>query len=109
MKLKASSLAKDMLAAAKGPLQDDWPQIRDYASAEFRKLALSIVMIERLYLQEKLTKTEAKLHLRIQKNASQTVLLTVQGLGLLTVERSINAALKVVRDSVNSALGFALL
>jgi hypothetical protein len=37
------------------------------------------------------------------------VLLTLEGLGLLAVEAAINAALKVVSDTVNSAIGFALL
>jgi hypothetical protein len=36
------------------------------------------------------------------------VLLTVEGLGLLAVEQAINAALRVVKDTVNTALGFVL-
>jgi hypothetical protein len=37
------------------------------------------------------------------------VLLTAEGLALLPVEAAINAALKVVRDAINSAIGFALI
>jgi hypothetical protein len=45
----------------------------------------------------------------MQKNSALAVMLTVEGLGLLTVESAINAALGAVRDSVNTAVGFALL
>jgi hypothetical protein len=45
----------------------------------------------------------------MQKNSALAVLLTVQGLGLLTVESAINAALGAVKETVNTALGFLLL
>ena len=47
--------------------------------------------------------------MEIQKNASRTVLLTIEGLGLLAVEAAINAALNVVKDAVNTGIGFTLL
>jgi hypothetical protein len=37
------------------------------------------------------------------------VLLAIQGLGLLSVEAAINAALNVVKNTVNTAVGFALI
>jgi hypothetical protein len=37
------------------------------------------------------------------------VLLTIEGLGILAVEAAINAAIDVVRSSVNTALGWAIL
>jgi hypothetical protein len=37
------------------------------------------------------------------------VLLTLEGLALLTVEEAINAALGVVKTAVDTALGFALI
>ena len=52
---------------------------------------------------------QAELHLQIQKNAMRSVLLTVEGLGLLAAEQAINQALALVKDQVNAAVGFALL
>jgi hypothetical protein len=36
------------------------------------------------------------------------VLLTIEGLGIIAVEQAINAALDVLKDTVNSALDFRL-
>jgi len=45
----------------------------------------------------------------IQQNAFKIVLLSEEGLGLLTVEAALNAVLKVIRSAVNTALGFTLI
>jgi hypothetical protein len=57
----------------------------------------------------KINDEQAKLHIEIQKNATRTVLLTVEGLGIVTVDAAINAALDAVKDSVNTAVGFVLI
>jgi hypothetical protein len=56
-----------------------------------------------------LDEPRAKLLLDMQKNASSSVLQTVKGLSLLAAEQAINAALNVLRSSVNTAIGIALL
>jgi hypothetical protein len=109
MALSASQLGKDILAALKGTLTEKWPEIKEYGEAESKKLAQALVMIEALKVSGKINEEQAALHLEIQKNASRTVLLTIEGLGILAAEAAINAALNVVKDAVNTALGFALL
>ncbi len=109
MSLKVRELTKAMLAAAKGELVDSWPEVKEYAAAEAKKTAQTLVMIEKLSLQGKITKQQAKIHLRMQKNSALAVLLTLEGLGILAVENAINAALKAIQDSVNTAVGFALI
>lgn len=98
-----------MLMAAKGVLAKKWPKVKDYAEVEFKKLADTLEMIEKLFLAGTITEDEARLHLQIQKNAARTVLLTFQGLGMLAAEEAINAALGVLKAPVNAALGFKLL
>ncbi|HQS00626.1 MULTISPECIES: hypothetical protein [unclassified Polaromonas] len=109
MSLNASQLGKDMLTAFKGVLSDKWPDIKEYGEAESKKLAQTLVMIEALKLAGKINEEQAALHLDIQKNATRMVLLTLEGLGILMAEAAINAALNVVKDTVNTALGFVLL
>ncbi len=109
MAIDISKLAEDMLNAAKGVLTKQWPEIKDYAETEMKKIAESIAAIERMKLAEKITEEKARLHLDIQKNASRAVLLAVEGVGIVTAEQAINAALGVVRDTVNKALGWTLL
>jgi len=77
--LDASELAASMLNAMKGVLSKKWPEIDEYAATETKKLAESIVMVQKLKLTKKITEEEAKLHFNIQKNATRTVLLTIKG------------------------------
>ena len=108
-RLDAGRLARQMTEAAGEVLTDSWPEIEEYAKAEFEKIARTILLVETLRKRGKISQREAKLHFRIQRNAAQTVLLTAKGLGLLAAEQAINAALKVVKDTVNTALGFRLI
>jgi hypothetical protein len=109
MGLKASALAGDMAAAFTQVLKGKAPGIKAYAESEAKKLAQTLLMIGKLRLSGKIDKEEAELHLEIQRNATRSVLLTIEGLGLLAVEQAINAALDSVKTTVNKALGFVLL
>ncbi len=109
MSLDVGELASKMHEAFKGELSNKWPDVKDYAEAESKKLAENFVMIEKLKLSGEITEEQAKLHHEIQRNATRSVLLTVEGLGLLAVEQAINAAMKVLKETVNGALDFALL
>lgn len=109
MNLDSTQLAGDILAALRTTLADKWPEIHTYGEAEAGKLAQTLVMIETLFVSGQINEAQAALHLQIQRNATRTVLLTVEGLGLLAVEAALDAALGVIRESVNGALGFVLL
>ena len=65
--------------------------------------------IGKLTANGEISAAEAKALIAIHKNTTRTVLLTVQGLGLLAVEKAVNAALGSVKDAVNGAVGVALL
>ena len=109
MALNSSKLGKDMLAAFKAVFEEKWPEIKEYSEGEAKKLAQAFVMIEALKASGKINEEQAVLHLEIQRNASRMVFLTIEGLGVLAVEAAINAALNVVKDAVNTAIGFELL
>ncbi|GAA6170280.1 hypothetical protein NBRC116591_40940 [Sessilibacter corallicola] len=109
MSLDVAELAENMLTAFKGSLADKWPEIKTYAEAESKKLAENFLMIETLKRSGEINEAQAKLHHEIQRNATRSVLLAIEGLGLIAVEEAINAAMDVLRDTVNTALGFSLL
>ncbi|MFQ5844714.1 MAG: hypothetical protein ACE5JG_06965 [Planctomycetota bacterium] len=109
MSLSAGTVARDMIRAAAGALEDRWPDARLFAETELRKLAQSLVMLARGVAKGSITPKAARALLEMNKNSARTVILTVEGLGLLAVEAALNAALKVVRDAVNTAAGFRLL
>jgi hypothetical protein len=107
--IDVQQLVTDMLKAAQGVLVQRWPQVKEYAEREFKKIGEAIASIEAQRALNQMSEEKARLHLEMQKNAAKTVLLTIEGLGSLAVEAAINAALDVVKTTVNSALGFALI
>jgi hypothetical protein len=109
MALDASELSSQMLAAALPILKKGAGDIQSFAKLEFTKIAQTIVSIGEQLAAGEITQDMAGLLLDMQKHASRSVLLTVKGLGILTVEQAINAALDVVRTAVNTSLKFALL
>lgn len=109
MAFDVPQLISAMVGAAQGALADDWPEARDYAESEFRKFADTLELIASMTAQGKMTPERARLHIDFQKSSMRAVLLTLEGLGVLAVENAINAAIGVVRDTVNTALGFRLL
>ena len=109
MALRASTLVKEMLAAAKGEVAERWPDVKVYAEAEAKKLAQTLVMIEKLKVSGRISKKQAELLLDMQKQTSRVVLLTIEGLSLLAAEAAVNAAMKAIRDAVNDAIGWRLI
>jgi hypothetical protein len=109
MPLTAASLATPMIAAVKGVLTQQWPQVKDYTEAEVKKLATSLIQITKLRVTGQITESECSVLLEMQKNTARAVMLAVQGMALLLVEQAINAALAAVRGIINTAIGFVLL
>jgi hypothetical protein len=104
-----NALIQDMIKAVQGKLTKHWKEAKPYAEKEIRSFAENIRLIEQLKEKGKINETQAKLYVDIQKNSMRIVLLTIEGLGILAVEAAINAAIDVVRSSVNTALGWAIL
>jgi hypothetical protein len=98
-----------MIGAAKGAFGRKWPGIKNFAEAEFEKLARTLVQIETLKSSGQISEAEASVLLEMQKNTARAVMLSLEGMSLMLVEAAINAALAVVKDTINTALGFALL
>lgn len=106
--MRQSELARTMLVAVKESLGEDWGEAKDWAKPEIQRLARVLVDIGKLVAQDKMTPAEAKAILKIHRNTTQTVMLTVKGMGLIAVENAVNAAVGAVRDVVNTAVGFRL-
>lgn len=109
MAINVDELLGDMLGAAKDVLSEKWPDIEDYAETELKGIAEGIALIEKLHISGSISDEQAKLLLDMKKNTAKIVLLSMEGLGLLAVEQAINAALDVVRETVNESLDFTLL
>ncbi len=109
MSINVNNLLKDMLEGAKQVFDSNWPVVKEHAETEFKGIAEGIALVERLRLQGKISQKQAKALIKMKKNTAKIVLLTLEGMGLIVVEKAINSALKTVKDTVNDALDFALL
>ena len=109
MAIEIQSLATEMNAAAFPLLRDAAPSAGRYVRGECVKLAQMIATIEEERADGQITDQQAKLLIEMQKSAMRTVLLSAEGLGLLAVEKAINAALDAVKSVVNAAVGHDLL
>ena len=109
MSLDIDAITKDMIAAAKGVVDDRWPTTREYFESESKMYAQRLASIAKMFNDGLISEKRAKEHVEFQNEAWQTTLEAVKGLSQLVVEQALNAAIKVIRDAVNTAIGFALL
>lgn len=107
--LDFSKLVNDMIGAAKTQLADKWPAVESLATSSIQTLAQSLVDIEDMSLKGSISKEQAGLLLDLQKNTAKMVLISVEVVGIVAAEQAINAAIKVVKDVVNSTIGFGLI
>lgn len=107
--INVDQLVASMLQAAQGVLAQKWPEAKDYVESEFKKIGEAIAFIEAQRALNRMSNEKARLQLEMQKNTTKVMLLTGKGLGTLAVEDAINAALDVIKSTVNTALGFVLL
>lgn len=107
--INTGDIIEKMIKAAKGVLTDNWKEVKPYAKQEFKNLAENFGLIIKLKNEGEITKEQARLYIDIHKNTVKIVLLTIKGLGIIAVEKAINAAISIVKDSINSAIGFAVL
>jgi hypothetical protein len=103
------TLIKEMTDAAKKVLKSNWKELKPFAEQQLKNLAENIKLIAVLKAKGKIDEEKAKLHLAIQKESARTVFLTIEGIGILTAENAINAALKVIQTTVNKSIGWALI
>jgi hypothetical protein len=62
-----SDLVANMLSAAGDSLKDKWPESKDYAESEFKKIGETIIFISQEVLAGRMSEEKAKLHLEMQK------------------------------------------
>lgn len=107
--LDFGKIAKDMIGAVKEQLSVHWKEARPFAENEVKAFAENVKLIAKLKLENKINEEQARLYIDIQKNSMRIVLLSIEGLGLLAVEAAINAAIDVIKGTVNTALGWSIL
>ncbi len=109
MAILSSADVASIVDAMLGVLKTGGTALAQYAKSEAAKFAQSIETIGSLYASGQIDQQEANAQIALQKSASQTVLTSIEGIGLILAGQAINAGLQAVAGIVNKAIGFALL
>lgn len=107
--INVASLAQSMLVAVAQVLRAHWNDVRPFAETEMQKLAATAAQIEAGHAAGTINDVQAKILLRMQANASQSVLTAVETVGMIAAQDAINAAIQVLTSAVNTAIGIVVL
>ncbi len=105
--LNITQVVNDMLQATLPHLAKGGQQASEFASHEFQQYIIDIEHIQSMVEEKKVTGEEAQFLVDQYKLSMKAVLLTVEGLGVIAVQKAINAALDVLNKALNAALGAA--
>lgn len=108
-KIDFPGLINNMLSASKQVLKKEWKNVAPITELQVKNIIHNIEQIAELKLKGKINEQQAKIHLTIQKESFKTILLSFEGIGIITAEKAINAALSVARNTINKAIGWKLL
>ena len=108
MAVDLDALVKEMGNAALPHLKGGAAKAKEFGKAEADKMARTAVMLAEGVVKGTIDKDEAQLILDVQKNASRSVLLAIKGLGIVAVEKAVNAAMDVLLKAIKKATGIAL-
>ena len=109
MSINIEQLVEDMVEAMHPIIEAHWDNAVPYVKAEAEKLATVAAQIEAGYAAGTMTKEEADILRDMQASAARAFLTSVETIGAITAQNAINAALNVMSEAVNKALGIALL
>ncbi|WP_272149941.1 hypothetical protein [Tenacibaculum aiptasiae] len=107
--INIQQVLEEMLNAARGVIENHWEEAKPFAEQSFKSLAENLQLINQLKMTGDITETQAKSYIEIHKNSVRIVLLTIEGLGILAVEATINAVIDVIRTTINTAIGWDIL
>lgn len=102
----ADDVFNKMMDAAGTAFGSGWNSVKQYAPAEFKKMALQIAEIAEnvaLYKadpKQGYSEETGKLLLRMQRIACESVLVVVTQLTMIAVQKAFDAILKVLKDSI---------
>ena len=107
--IDTGDVASQMMTAAAAAFGEGWDKVRAFVKIEFKTIARRIKEIAKAFAFGDIDEDTARLLVRMQRNNSAAAIAATTTMVLVTIENIINAALAVVKDTLNAAIGFTLL
>ncbi|MEG3166521.1 hypothetical protein U1701_18275 [Sphingomonas sp. PB2P19] len=108
MLFNVAIIAGGMVKAFLSSLKQDSAKVKALAENEARKLAASIEIIGQLLLAGEIDQPEAEALIDVQKNATETVFASLEGVGRAAARHATRAGLTSIVGAVDSAIGMPL-
>jgi len=114
MAATAEQIFDKIMGAAEASFKDGWSAVRDYAPAEFRKMAIQIEEIASNVAKYKLDPNEGyspetgKLLFKMQRQACESVLVAVTQLTMISVQKALDAVVKILKNSFKGVIASVL-
>ncbi len=110
MAATADEIFDKIMSAAEASFKDGWGAVQKYAPAEFRKMAVQIEEIAANVAKYKLDPNEGyspqtgKLLFKMQRQACESVLVAVTQLTMISVQKALDAIVRVLKDSFKGVI-----
>jgi hypothetical protein len=104
MNLDVKKIAFEMLEAMKVAVGDHIEDVRNLANDELEDFAKRTAVLAEKVALGQITSDQARAILKIRRNAVETVLLAITGIGIISAQDAINAAIGVLKKAINSAI-----
>lgn len=101
-------LLKDCMDKAKTITGSAWNDLKPYAEHEFTQFTEDAIFLTRLKATGVIDDTAFKTRMDMQKRALQDVLLTIEGIGLVTAQDILNGIFDIVAKAIFAAIGIPL-
>jgi hypothetical protein len=114
MAATADKIFDKIMSAAEASFKDGWSAVQQYAPAEFRKMAVQLEEIATNVAKYKADPEEGyspqtgKLLFKMQRQACESVLVAVTQLTMISVQKALDAIVKVLRSSFKGTIGSIL-
>ena len=114
MPVTADEIFTQISDAAEGAFKEGWAAVRNYAPAEFRKMAVQLediatnVALFAVDDSQGYSPETGKLLFRMQRLSCEAVLVAVTQLTMIAVQKALNAILKVLKSAFQGALAAVL-
>ncbi|HYC91873.1 MAG TPA: hypothetical protein VEO54_21855 [Thermoanaerobaculia bacterium] len=103
------ALGSEMIAAARTALADRAPALEALAEMELRRLAGVLAEIGGLLAKGRIEKKRARGLIEIHRFTTRSVLLSLEGIGLLAADQAMKAVMRVAGAVLNRVVGFKVL
>jgi len=108
--LNIPELAENMVEASKDSFDaESWKEAGKFVQTESKKFVEDLAEIHKWKQEGTIDQEQAEALIRLHKRSMKMVLTASTGVSLIMAEKAINAALNVIRQTVNSVIGWELL